>query len=121
MENKQNRKILIDPLLMILKSRRVLIAIASLIVALIVMTVPELESLHNELLILVISLSLSLIGGLSLEDAVFAAKQTPVKDEMRQIIDAATDAIIDEMILEAEKSLWQSGNIEATRPDNPSD
>lgn len=115
MENKQNRRVLIDPLLMILKSRRVLIAMTSLIVGLIVMAVPQLEALHNELLILVVSLSLSLIGGLSLEDAVIAAKQAPVKDEMRQLIDAATDAIIDEMLAEAEKSFRQSKSIEKTQ------
>lgn len=114
MENKHNRKIFIDPLLLMLKSRRVLIALASLLTGFIVMGVPQLAPLHNELLILLVSLSLALIGGLSLEDAVLAAKQTPVSDDMRQLIDAANDAILDELILEVEDLRRQSGTIDNT-------
>ncbi len=113
MENKQNRRVLIDPLLMILKSRRVLIAIASLIVGMIVMTIPQLEALHDELLILVISITLSLIGGLSVEDAVLASKQVPLESDIRKHVEAAVDAILEEMLYHTEKSV----HIEATRPD----
>jgi len=117
MENKNNRRVFIDPLLMVLKSRRVLIALASLIVGIIVMTVPELEALHSELLILVISLALSLIGGLSLEDAVIAAKQKPVEPDVREEVREAIDAIIDKFLTETEQLLLRSGNIEDTDPD----
>lgn len=117
MENKKNRRVLIDPLLLVLKSRRVLIAIASLLIGLLVMNVPQLEALHSELLVLVVSLALALIGGLSVEDAVIAAKQTPVQEDVRQLVEAAIDAVIDEMLLETEKNLWRSGDIEDTGPD----
>ena len=117
MENKQNRRVLIDPILLILKSRRVLIALASLMVGLLVMSVPQLEALHSELLVLVISLALALIGGLSVEDAVIAAKQAPAREDLRQLIEEAADAVIDEMLTEVEKNLWRSGDIEDAGPD----
>lgn len=117
MENKTKRRVLIDPLLMVLKSRRVLIALASLLVGVIVMTVPELEALHSELLILLISLALSLIGGISLEDAVIAAKQKPVEADIREEVREAIDAVIDEFLTETEQLLWRSGDIEGTDPD----
>lgn len=117
MENKQNRRVLIDPILMVLKSRRVLIALASLFVGIVVMKVPQLEALHSELLILIVSLALSLIGGLSLEDAVIAAKQAPVHESRREEIEAALDALLDSWALETEQAAWRSGNIEETGPD----
>ena len=114
MENKQNRRILIDPLLMILKSRRVLIAVSSLIVGLLVMAVPQLEALHQEVLILLVSLSLTLIGGLSVEDAVVASKQVPLEADVRKHVESAVDAVLDEMLYQVELSSNQSNNIEAT-------
>lgn len=117
MENKANRRVLIDPILMVLKSRRVIIALVSLLVGMLVLAVPQLESLHNELLVLVVSLALALIGGLSVEDAVIAAKQSTSDASIRQQIDEAVDAIIDEMLSEVEKNLWRSGDVENAEPD----
>ncbi len=59
MENKTKRRVLIDPLLMVLKSRRVIIALVSLLVGMLVLAVPQLEALHSELLVLVVSLALA--------------------------------------------------------------
>lgn len=120
MENKTKRRVLIDPLLMVLKSRRVIIALVSLLVGMLVLAVPQLEALHSELLVLVVSLALALIGGMSVEDAVIAAKQSTSDASIRQQIDEAVDAIIDEMLSEVEKNLWRSGDVENTEPDRTS-
>lgn len=119
MENKQERRILIDPIMMVLRSRRVIIAIVSLIVGLLVLYVPQLEALHEELIILLVSLTLALIGGLSLEDAVIASRQVPPRTDIKEQIREVLDVIVDEALVEAEQSLWRSsGDVEETRPQN---
>ncbi|MGB7340375.1 MAG: hypothetical protein WBC91_15870 [Phototrophicaceae bacterium] len=117
MQDKTQRRSVIDPVLLLLKSRRVLIALVSLGVSLIVMLVPQLAAFHSELLILVMTLALALIGGLSLEDAVIAARQTTNDADLRALIDATVDAIMD-TILQVDETGWDSRNIEDTRPNH---
>lgn len=93
--DKMARRIIIDPLLALLKSRRVLIALITLMVGLLMHLLPALAPLENELLILLVSLALALIGGYSLEDAMIAARQTPTDQALRDEIDALLDAILD--------------------------
>lgn len=120
MNNKANRRTLIDPLLLMLKSRRVIIALSTLITGIIVMMVPQLQAVQNEILTLLMTLSLSLIAGLSVEDAVIASKQRPVSDEMRHLLDSATDSIIEEMRIAEDMADWRSGNIDRRSPyDSP--
>jgi hypothetical protein len=68
-----------------LRSRKVIVAAATLLVSLLVLAVPELEELREEILTLLIALGLVLIGGNGLADAVRNARdreQTiPVGDD----------------------------------------
>lgn len=117
MQNKENRRVLIDPILLVLKSRRVIIALVSLLLSAIVLAVPSLEPLHSDLLVLVTSLALILIGGLSVEDAVIASKHGANDASIREQIDRAVLVILDEMLTETEENIWESSNIENTKPD----
>lgn len=97
-EDKTTRRPVIDPLLLALKSRRVLVALAALLTGLAVMAVPELATVHTEMLTLIITLALAVIGGYSLEDAATVARRNPpsnadVKQLMREVVDAVLDAI----------------------------
>ena len=117
MLDKSNRRPLIDPLLEVLKSRRVLIALASLIVGVLLMAVPELYPLRGELLVLVISLALALIGGYSVEDAVSLAKQQPKSSELKEQIRAVIEAMVEESLLELEKESTRLAHVEGAGPD----
>ncbi|MCC6612892.1 MAG: hypothetical protein IT320_05390 [Anaerolineae bacterium] len=73
--DKSTRTPILDPLLLALRSRRVIIALISVAVALLVAYVPELASVQDALIVLVGTLALALIGGLSWEDAANASRQ----------------------------------------------
>jgi len=75
LEDKARRRPLVDPLLLALKSRRVLIAMSALVVSILIGLLPGLATVHEELLTVVIALALALIGGYSLEDAALAARR----------------------------------------------
>jgi hypothetical protein len=98
-ENKIERRPVIDPVLMALKSRRVIVALAALIVGLLTLAVPELEPVRAELLTLVITLALAVIGGYTVEDAAHAARDrvsTPPQD-LRETIKEVLDGMVDEI------------------------
>lgn len=116
-EDKSKRRPIIDPLIMILKSRRVIIALVSLLVGSVILIAPELQLVHQELLTLVLALALILIGGLSIEDAVIAARQIPVENDVRELVEAAMDAIVDEAFDEMEKTLWYDGQTRINQPE----
>ena len=86
--DKSARRPLIDPLLLILKSRRVLVALCVLVVGLLTLAIPDLRAVHGELLTLLITLALAVIGGYSLEDAARAGRETPAPapTELRDLI-----------------------------------
>lgn len=117
MLDKSKRRPLIDPLLEVLKSRRVLIALASLIVGVMLMAVPELYPLRGELLVLVISLALALIGGYSVEDAVSLAKQQPKSSELQEQIRAVIEAMVEESLTELAKEQSRLAHVEGAGPD----
>lgn len=99
-DNKGTRRPLIDPLLLALKSRRVLVAVAALLVGIITLAVPELEAVRGELLTLLITLALAVIGGYSIEDAARAARQrdTAATDaELRRLIREVVASVLDEL------------------------
>jgi hypothetical protein len=68
-----------------LRSRKVIVSAATLLVSILVLAVPELEGLREEILTLLVALGLVLIGGNGLADAVRNARdreQTiPVLDD----------------------------------------
>ena len=86
-EDKSLRRPLIDPLRLMLRSRRVLIAVATFIVALIITLIPDLASLRYELFTLITTLALALIGGYSLEDAASSARLAREDDTLQRLIE----------------------------------
>jgi hypothetical protein len=98
-EDKSLRRPLVDPLLLALKSRRVVIALSALIVGVLVLAVPELDSVRAELLTLVVTLSLALIGGYTVEDAARAGREraSAPPDDLRELIKEALDSMVDEI------------------------
>lgn len=98
-ENKNTRRPIIDPLLMTLKSRRVMVALTALLVGVLVSVYPALEAVQAELLVLVVTLALALIGGYSVEDAAHAARQRsaqpPTPDDIRALVKDAVNAIVE--------------------------
>jgi hypothetical protein len=98
-EDKSLRRPIIDPVLLALKSRRVVVALSALIVGLLVLAVPELQPVRGELLTLVITLSLAVIGGYTVEDAAKAGRDrtaTP-PDDLRDLIKDLLDGMVDEL------------------------
>jgi len=98
-EDKSLRRPLIDPVLIALKSRRVVVALSALAVGLLALAVPELESVRGELLTLVITLSLALIGGYTVEDAARAGRErsSASPNELRDLIKDVLDSVVDEI------------------------
>ena len=96
--DKSARRPLIDPLLLVLKSRRVLVALCVLVVGLLTLAIPDLRTVHSELMTLLITLALAVIGGYSLEDAARAGRETQshTPDQLRDLIkDVLLDVVND--------------------------
>ena len=118
MEEKHNRRPIIDPLLLILKSRRVLIALTSLVVAVLIVNVPQLEAISKELLVVLITLALAIIAGYSVEDAAAIARQTSLPVNIHEQIREVLDSLLDEVIVQAEQERWrESGEVKSTGSD----
>jgi hypothetical protein len=98
-EDKSLRRPVIDPLLMALKSRRVVVALSALIVGLLVLAIPEIQPVRGELLTLIITLSLALIGGYTVEDAARAGRDRAAAppDDLRDLIKDLLDGMVDEL------------------------
>jgi hypothetical protein len=98
-EDKSLRRPIIDPLLMALKSRRVIVALSALLMSLLVMAVPDLQPLRNEILTLVITLALAVIGGYTVEEAARAGRErTMIPDEaIRELIKDVLNGMVDEV------------------------
>ncbi|MAU09536.1 MAG: hypothetical protein CL607_06930 [Anaerolineaceae bacterium] len=98
-EDKSQRRAVIDPILLALKSRRVLIAISALLVGLMTLLVPELVVVRVEILVLLITLALALIGGYTIEDAASVARQsnpsTVPREQIQELVEAVLDALMD--------------------------
>lgn len=75
--NEVNRRPLIDPLLLLLKSRRVMIALMAVSIILLAALVPPLALIRGEITLIVLTLAVALIIGYSVEDAARATRETP--------------------------------------------
>jgi hypothetical protein len=97
--DKSLRRPVIDPVLLALKSRRVIVALAALAVGLLTLAVPELVPVRNELLTLVITLALALIGGYTWEDAAHAGRDRAAlpPDDLRDLVKTVVGELLDEM------------------------
>jgi hypothetical protein len=98
-EDKSLRRPLIDPVLLAFKSRRVLIAAAALLIGLLTLAVPTLQPVRQELLTLLITLALALIGGFSVEDAARAARERSAlpDEDLRALIEEVVEGILDQI------------------------
>ena len=108
MSDTSERRAIIDPFLLVLRSRRVLIALATLIIGTLVTVIPELAYVREELLTLIIALSLSLIGGLSIEDAARAGRERskqPLSDDLTELKRELLREIVDEMFKREENDV----------------
>lgn len=121
--DKSTRRAIIDPLVLLLKSRRVLVAIVSLLVGLLISAVPALAPVYGELLVLLITLALALIGGYSIEDAAIAARQQPTDPDVREQLQTLLDAILDTTLLSLSagptpnEDTISASHVEGTVPD----
>ncbi len=97
-ENKSLRRPVIDPLLLALKSRRVVVALCALLVGLLTLAVPELVVVRGELLTLVISLALAVIAGYTVEDAAKVARDSAAQppQDVRELIREVLNGLVDE-------------------------
>lgn len=98
-QNKAARRPIIDPILLALKSRRVIVALCTLLVGLLVLAIPDLDAVRGELLVLLLTLALAVIGGYSVEDAARAAREhvqdkTMTDGELRDLLWEVVDEII---------------------------
>ncbi|RMG80181.1 MAG: hypothetical protein D6712_18470 [Chloroflexi bacterium] len=97
MDEKHKRRPVIDPLLLALRSRRVLVALVGLALGLLTALVPELAAVRDELLTLIVTLALALIGGYSLEDAAVAARQQHPPEDLRALVREVMSGVLDEL------------------------
>jgi len=100
MPDKSQRRPVIDPLLLALKSRRVLVALITLLVGAVTLALPELSAVRDELLTLLITMALAVIGGYTVEDAAREARgrDSNLDDaELKRIVREVFDGILDEL------------------------
>lgn len=96
----------LGPILAMLRSRKFIIALAVLLISLLTMAIPSLEEVRGELLTLLITLGLALIGGITIEDAAKAGRDTaaaptlPPADALLELVKAALEAYFDRAELE---------------------
>src|SRR5215216_6437422 len=64
-----NSTALITPILLLLKSRKVIVSLCALALNLLVTLVPDLAPFRSELMTVITGLALALIGGIAYEDA----------------------------------------------------
>lgn len=97
----------LGPILAMLRSRKFIVALASFLISLLTMAVPELAEVRESLLTVTIVLGLALIGGITLEDAAKAGKQEgpaapvlPPADALLELVKAALESMFDRAELE---------------------
>ena len=104
MNEPSQRRPIIDPIILALKSRRVIIALCALLTGIISLALPELNAVRIELLTLIITLALVVIGGYSIEDAARAAHQQEPPPgavdsaDLERLIREVVTAVIDEIM-----------------------
>lgn len=67
------------PLVLLLKSRKVIVSLCALLMNLLVTALPALEPYRGELMTVITGLALALIGGIAYEDAARTAKEAAVR------------------------------------------
>lgn len=123
LDDKSLRRPFLDPLLLALKSRRVIVALCALAVGLIVAAVPDLRPVRGELFTLIAALSLALIGGYSVEDAARVVRDRPANlpepDTVRDLVKEALESLIDELADRLATTQSETNHTVLTPNDNP--
>lgn len=98
-DEKSIRRPLLDPLLLALKSRRVIVALCALLVGLLGLALPELQNVRGELLTLIITLALAVIGGYTVEDAARAGRDRAAAPpaDLRELVKEVLAGMVDEV------------------------
>lgn len=76
-EDKSERTPIIEPIMLLLKSRRFITAVAGILISLVIFAIPELETMRAEITTIVVTLASVFIVGQSVEDAAAAARANP--------------------------------------------
>lgn len=85
----------------VLRSRRVIVAFTTFALAVLMTALPELSEVQGELLIVLLTLALALIGGYSVEEAATIARQQPslaVNEDLRHLVREAIAVALDELL-----------------------
>lgn len=69
-----NSTYFVTPILLLLKSRKVIVSLSALLLNLLIVAVPELAPLRGELMTVITALALALIGGIAYEDGARTAR-----------------------------------------------
>lgn len=103
---KQVRMVL-GPLAALLRSRKVMVALVSLLVAVLVGLVPELEPVQAELILVITVVAAALIGGTAAEDVARLRSEATVKaaQPTDTRVREAVNAVLDELLAERFKAL----------------
>ena len=98
----------LGPIMAILRSRKFIIALASLLISLVVMAIPDLAEVQDTMLTLLVTFGLALIGGITIEDAAKAGREkgaeppVSVPDALMDVVKAALDAYFNDAEVEVE-------------------
>ncbi len=86
----------------VLRSRRVLASLAVLLVGLLTLLIPELQAVHDQLVVLIVTLALMLIGGVSIDEAARIAKERNGEEDerLREVIKELLSELFEEMVVE---------------------
>jgi hypothetical protein len=93
-------------ILRVLKSRQMVIAFSTLVVGLLVLAVPELKPIREELLTLIITLALAAIGSYTVQETTSSRPQHPIpREELRELV----EDVLSDMELEQNEETTQHG------------
>lgn len=99
-----------ERLLRALTSRRVVMALVTLLIGILTLAVPDLQPLHDELLVIVVSLALVLISGMDAHEAARIGREQAEKanEDLQYRVKHLLNELIDE-VLEARKEQNNAG------------
>ena len=96
-KKKSQRSRVTQRLLKALKSRQMIIAITTLVVGLLVLAVPDLKPIREELLTLIVTLALAAIGSYAVQETSSSDRQRQMPpEELRELIEDVLNEMVDE-------------------------
>ena len=100
--SKSSRQTVKERLVSVFLSRRVITALAAVLVGVITLLVPQVQAIRDELLIRIVPVSLALIGGSSLDEPPRIGKERAGQDEeqLRELIKELLTELFEEMMHE---------------------